>query len=197
MNKRVYIIYTGGTIGMQPTPEGYAPAPGYLAEQILSMPELKSDLMPKVEIQEYDPLLDSANMTPEDWYKIAQDIGDSLDVDDLQVRVAGGLRPDQARVGAERGPHIVQVGHIDQRVVDAVAVPDFGDEAVCAAVGVIRQQDVVAGVQQVVHILGGRHAAGVGQAPGAALKGRQRVLQRLPRWVGGAPVFVGLLHTGL
>ena len=75
MKKRVYIIYTGGTIGMQPTPEGYAPAPGYLAEQIMSMPELQSDLMPEVEIQEYDPLLDSANMTPEDWYKIARDIG--------------------------------------------------------------------------------------------------------------------------
>lgn len=75
MKKRVHIIYTGGTIGMQPTPEGYAPAPGYLAEQILSMPELKSDSMPKVDIQEYDPLLDSGNMTPEDWHKIARDIG--------------------------------------------------------------------------------------------------------------------------
>ena len=75
MKKRVYIIYTGGTIGMQPTPEGYAPAPGYLAEQIMSMPELKSDSMPEVDIQEYNPLLDSANMTPEDWHKIARDIG--------------------------------------------------------------------------------------------------------------------------
>lgn len=75
MKKRVYIIYTGGTIGMRPTPEGYAPAPGYLAEQIMAMPELSSDLMPEVEIQEYDPLLDSANMTPDDWHKIAQDIG--------------------------------------------------------------------------------------------------------------------------
>ncbi len=75
MKKRVYIIYTGGTIGMQPTPEGYAPAPGYLAEQLLSMPELKNDLMPEVDINEYDPLLDSANMTPEDWLKIAHDIG--------------------------------------------------------------------------------------------------------------------------
>src|ERR1044071_8794330 len=75
MKKRVYIIYTGGTIGMRPTSEGYAPAPGYLADQIMAMPELSSDLMPEVEIQEYDPLLDSANMTPDDWYKIARDIG--------------------------------------------------------------------------------------------------------------------------
>ena len=63
MKKRVYIIYTGGTIGMRPTPEGYAPAPGYLAAQIMAMPELANDLMPEVEIEEYNPLLDSANMS--------------------------------------------------------------------------------------------------------------------------------------
>jgi L-asparaginase len=75
MKKRVYIIYTGGTIGMRPTPEGYAPAPGYLAAQIMAMPELANNIMPEVDIQEYDPLLDSANMTPDDWHKIARDIG--------------------------------------------------------------------------------------------------------------------------
>ena len=75
MKKRVYVIYTGGTIGMRPTPDGYAPAPGYLDSQIMSMPELTSDRMPEADIQEYDPLLDSANMTPDDWYKIARDIG--------------------------------------------------------------------------------------------------------------------------
>ncbi len=75
MKKRVYIIYTGGTIGMRPTSEGYAPAPGYLADQIMAMPELTSDLMPEVKIHEYDPLLNSANMTPNDWYGIARDIG--------------------------------------------------------------------------------------------------------------------------
>ena len=75
MKKRVYVIYTGGTVGMTPTSEGYAPAPGYLAAQIQNMPELASDLMPEVDIREYDPLLDSANMTPADWHKIAGDIG--------------------------------------------------------------------------------------------------------------------------
>lgn len=75
MKKRVYIVYTGGTIGMTQTLDGYAPAPGYLAEQIAAMPELASDLMPEVDIHEYAPLLDSANMTPDDWHKIACDIG--------------------------------------------------------------------------------------------------------------------------
>lgn len=74
MKKHVYIIYTGGTIGMTPTAAGYAPAPGYLAEQLARMPELSSDLIPAFTVHEYDPLLDSANMTSEDWRKIADDI---------------------------------------------------------------------------------------------------------------------------
>jgi len=74
VKKRVYIVYTGGTIGMQPTAEGYAPAPGYLAAQLAAMPELRDPAMPDYDIHEYDPLLDSSNMTPADWLKIAQDI---------------------------------------------------------------------------------------------------------------------------
>src|SRR5512137_26017 len=79
MKKRVYIAYTGGTIGMTKTPEGYAPAYGFLEAQIAAMPELRSDLMPEFDIHEYDPLLDSANMTPAEWLKIAQDIADHYD----------------------------------------------------------------------------------------------------------------------
>jgi L-asparaginase len=74
MKKRVYIAYTGGTIGMVKTPDGYAPAPGYLAERLASMPELRHELMPAYDIHEYSPLLDSSNMTPADWGGIAQDI---------------------------------------------------------------------------------------------------------------------------
>jgi L-asparaginase len=74
MKKRVYIVYTGGTIGMRKMSEGYAPAPGYLKEQMALMPELQTEVMPDYVIHEYNPLLDSANMTPDDWLKIAQDI---------------------------------------------------------------------------------------------------------------------------
>ncbi len=82
MKKRVYIIYTGGTIGMQRTADGYAPAPGYLAAQLAAMPELHDPIMPAYDIHEYDPLLDSANMTPDDWLKIAQDIAAHYDAYD-------------------------------------------------------------------------------------------------------------------
>lgn len=79
MRKRIYIIYTGGTIGMQRTTDGYAPAPGYLAAQLAAMPELRDAAMPDCTIHEYDPLLDSANMTPAEWLEIAQDIAAHYD----------------------------------------------------------------------------------------------------------------------
>lgn len=74
MKKRVYVAYTGGTIGMQKTAAGYVPAPGYLRDQLAALPELQNPLMPEYDIHEYEPLLDSANMTPADWLNIAQDI---------------------------------------------------------------------------------------------------------------------------
>lgn len=79
MKKRVYVIYTGGTIGMQRTPDGYAPSPGSLQEQMKGMPELRDPAMPEVVIHEYEPLLDSSNMTPAEWMKIARDIAGNYD----------------------------------------------------------------------------------------------------------------------
>jgi L-asparaginase len=74
MRKKVYIAYTGGTIGMKGTGDGFSPAPGYLERLMNTIPELQSDILPDYQICEYDPLLDSSNMTPDDWLKIANDI---------------------------------------------------------------------------------------------------------------------------
>lgn len=72
--KRLYIAYTGGTIGMRRTAEGYAPQPGFLAEQMARMPELADPRMPAYTLHEYAPLLDSSNMRPADWVRIGRDI---------------------------------------------------------------------------------------------------------------------------
>ncbi|MBU0490283.1 MAG: asparaginase [Chloroflexi bacterium] len=74
MTKRVYIAYTGGTVGMERTADGYAPAPGYLAARLAALPELRDPAMPAYTIHEYEPLLDSSNMTPDEWLRIARDI---------------------------------------------------------------------------------------------------------------------------
>ncbi len=72
--RKIYIAYTGGTIGMRETPEGYKPEPGFLASVLESLPEMDSSQMPEYDINEYRPLIDSANMTPAHWMRIAEDI---------------------------------------------------------------------------------------------------------------------------
>lgn len=79
MRKRVYIAHTGGTIGMRRTDQGYYTEHGYLQQQMAEIPELRHASMPEVTLHEYEPLLDSSNMTPHEWVKIAHDIADHYD----------------------------------------------------------------------------------------------------------------------
>lgn len=74
-NKRVLILYTGGTMGMRPSADGsLAPSAGYLTQRIQEMPELQLPEMPGYTIKEYDPLIDSSMMGPSHWVTIATDI---------------------------------------------------------------------------------------------------------------------------
>lgn len=72
--KKVLIINTGGTISSIKTKHGYAPAPDFLNTALQILPALKHSEMPQYEIIEYQPLLDSSNMTLNEWNKIAVDI---------------------------------------------------------------------------------------------------------------------------
>lgn len=74
MKKRIYIAYTGGTIGMEPSDQGYVPAPGNLAKSLETMPEFHRDEMPEFDIHEYHPLIDSSDVQPFHWMQIANDI---------------------------------------------------------------------------------------------------------------------------
>jgi len=79
MKKRIYIAYTGGTIGMKPSASGFVPVDGYLTQTIANMPDFYHDDMPEFEIHEYSPLIDSANVSPEVWQTIACDIQSRYD----------------------------------------------------------------------------------------------------------------------
>jgi lysophospholipase len=104
--RRVLVLNTGGTIGMQDTPHGFACGPpGFLTDICRSVPmihdsafakQLSTTSQPAAEqefedhmmvtplgefgtrtsfqIIDYDPLLDSSNMTHVDWVRIASDI---------------------------------------------------------------------------------------------------------------------------
>ncbi len=77
--KSIYVAYTGGTIGMKPSPEGYVPAEDFLAQHLASMPEFQRPELPDFTLNEYHPLIDSANMDPTHWQIIAEDIAANYD----------------------------------------------------------------------------------------------------------------------
>ena len=76
VKKRIYIAYTGGTIGMKESDQGYIPVKDHLTQAINKIPDFFRDEMPEFVINEYAPLIDSSNMTPDDWQRIALDIQD-------------------------------------------------------------------------------------------------------------------------
>ena len=78
--QRVMVLYTGGTIGMQASASGLAPASGFEArmrEQLTGQPGLK---VPNWCFREMAPLIDSANMTPEYWLRLRDAVVDAVDV---------------------------------------------------------------------------------------------------------------------
>lgn len=77
MNKHILIINTGGTISSVKTKHGYEPSPGYVEHALAQIPALTHHDMPAYTIKEYQPLLDSSNMTLNEWNRIAHDISES------------------------------------------------------------------------------------------------------------------------
>ncbi|MFC4699640.1 asparaginase [Glaciecola siphonariae] len=72
--KRIYIAYTGGTIGMQASEKGFVPVAGFLTDTLAHLPEFHRPEMPQFTLHEYDTLIDSSDMVPADWQLIANDI---------------------------------------------------------------------------------------------------------------------------
>jgi len=85
----ILLVYTGGTIGMRKTGDGYAPAPGTLQRLLNERPAFRADDVPDYDVYEFDPLLDSSNLTPADWLRIAEVIRDRHDAYDGFLVVHG------------------------------------------------------------------------------------------------------------
>ncbi|MBQ0166120.1 MAG: asparaginase [Treponema sp.] len=68
----ILIINTGGTIGMTKSDRGYIPNPEKFRENLNKMPELSDFGICGWNIIDMNPLLDSSNMTVEDWNKIGE-----------------------------------------------------------------------------------------------------------------------------
>ncbi len=64
---------------MVKTAGGYEPQPGFLQQHMAEMPELQRSEMPAYEVVSLEPLLDSADMAPGDWVRIAREIAERHD----------------------------------------------------------------------------------------------------------------------
>ncbi|OAE11108.1 L-asparaginase 1 [Pseudomonas simiae] len=72
----IMVLYTGGTIGMQASANGLAPASGFEArmrEQLADLP------VPAWHFREMAPLIDSANMTPAYWQRLRTAVIEAVD----------------------------------------------------------------------------------------------------------------------
>ena len=88
-HKNVLIIYTGGTIGMVETEDGYATRSGYLHRVLNSMSELFHSGMPHWELIEFEHICDSSNISISDWSAMAHTIKDNYDAYDGFVILHG------------------------------------------------------------------------------------------------------------
>ncbi|WP_103026361.1 type I asparaginase [Salinibacter altiplanensis] len=86
---RILVVYTGGTLGMVESEEGYVPGPGTLEALMEERLSFQSEDLPAYDVHALDPLLDSANMTPADWLRIAEVIRDHFEAYDGFLVVHG------------------------------------------------------------------------------------------------------------
>ena len=76
MSKKIYVAYTGGTIGMRPSPSGYVPGDNLMDLLKEKLPPDVMASLPEFELHEYTQLIDSSNLRPANWKQIATDIAD-------------------------------------------------------------------------------------------------------------------------
>lgn len=74
MRKKIYIAYTGGTIGMRPSDSGYTPGDNLMGLLSQKLPADALASLPEFELYEYPQLIDSSNARPQHWQQIATDI---------------------------------------------------------------------------------------------------------------------------
>ena len=76
--EKVLLIYTGGTIGMGRNPETGALEPFDFNHLTAQMPEFAA-VQTDIDVYQFDPPIDSSDMTPEKWIEIVHVIADRYD----------------------------------------------------------------------------------------------------------------------
>ncbi len=74
MKKKICLIYTGGTIGMVKSEQGYVPSGEGFLKLLDELPEFTRPEFPDYETIVFSPLLDSSDMAVDDWNKLGKTI---------------------------------------------------------------------------------------------------------------------------
>lgn len=72
--EKLLVLYTGGTIGMQMSADGLAPASGFEARMRTQQASENTSELPQWSFRELLPLIDSANMNPGHWLALREEI---------------------------------------------------------------------------------------------------------------------------
>ncbi|WP_067862230.1 asparaginase domain-containing protein [Neptuniibacter marinus] len=71
MTTKILMIYTGGTIGMESSANGYTSVPGFESLIRSRLAHSHHALLPEFDMLELNPLIDSANLIPSHWTEMA------------------------------------------------------------------------------------------------------------------------------
>ena len=78
MDRSILLIYTGGTIGMKTNPETGSLAPFDFTQIGSEVPELRKFRI-RIDTVAFDPVIDSSNVSPVEWERLAVTIRDAYD----------------------------------------------------------------------------------------------------------------------
>lgn len=140
--QHVMVLYTGGTIGMQASANGLAPAAGFEArmrDYLNSQPTLT---VPAWRFREMAPLIDSANMTPAYWQNLREAVVDAIDQGCDSVLILHGtdtLAYSAAAMSFQllglRAPVVFTGSMLPAGVADSDAWENLGDSLVALGQG--------------------------------------------------------------
>ncbi|WP_414499330.1 asparaginase [Zymobacter sp. IVIA_12111.31 C1] len=86
MTRRLLILYTGGTLGMVPSPDGLVPGHQLderLRTQLACLPHPRRSALPEWQLEATGTPIDSSSATPHDWLRLVTQIRDHAHDDDL------------------------------------------------------------------------------------------------------------------
>jgi L-asparaginase len=80
-SRKILVLYTGGTIGMQQSSEGLMPASGFSERMQAQQAQQSSLQLPEWQFRELLPPIDSANMTQHNWLAMVSAIREGVEQD--------------------------------------------------------------------------------------------------------------------